>query len=88
MHLFVEINLHHLYRHDANRTVEFEILKRYYVPETKVWKLKVAWWVISSKRPPCPMLISQKIEIPLAKVREWLPMGWHDRGPASVMEVL
>lgn len=82
------VRLNTLYRHANNNTVAFEILKRFYVPETGVWKLKVAWWVVSSRRVPAPMLITQKIEIPTSRVAEWRPMDWNERGPAPQLQVL
>lgn len=82
------MRLQTLYRHVNNTTVAFEIHKRFYVPETGVWKLKVGWWNIGSRHDPWPLLITQNIQIPDAKVAEWLPMGRRDRAPAPRMEII
>ena len=82
------MRLNTLYRHANNTTVAFEIIKRFYVTETGVWKLKVAWWNIGSRHDPWPMLLTQKIQIPEARVAEWLPMGWNARTTALKLEIL
>ncbi len=82
------MRLNQLYRHQANSTVAFEVIKKFFVMEKQVWKLKVAWWNIGSCHDPWPLMITQKIEIPAKKVSEWLPMAWDERGPAPRMQTL
>lgn len=72
-----------LWRHKDNKTVAFEVLKRFFIKEKKTWSLKVAWYVISPLREPCPMIISQRIRIPMEHSKEWIAMDMNCRGPAS-----
>ena len=62
-----------LLKHINNTTVAMEILKQFYVPEKELYKLKVRWYTISSKRPPICMNIVQRIEIKKIDMPNWKP---------------
>lgn len=60
-----------LYKHKNNTDVAFEIVKKFYVKEKDLYKLKVSWWNIVHK--PWPMQVFQKLKIPAKALREdWL----------------
>lgn len=59
-----------------------EVLKVFFVRETKTFKLKVQWWNIGRCHAPFPMMnIKQTLEIPLAKWSEWEPYTWTKQDP-------
>jgi len=61
-----------LYKHVNNTDVAFEIIKKFYVVEKHLWKLKVKWWRVNkANRIKYCMDITQRIEIPADKVRDW-----------------
>lgn len=60
-----------LLKHANNTDVAIEVLKRFYVKETSVWKLKVRWWNIGTKHEPWCMNIEQRIELTEAARRDW-----------------
>ncbi len=71
-----------LYRHINNTTVAFEVVKRFYVKEKKAWSLRVVWWNVGAAHDPWPLGVSQRITIPADALADWMPMEFHERGPA------
>lgn len=71
-----------LYRHVNNLTVAFQLIKAFYVREKQLWKLKVMWWNVSSRRAPHPINIILRIEIPNERIKEWKTMDFDELGPA------
>lgn len=64
---------HHIWRHYLTTDVGFVVEKAFYVPEKRVWKLKVSWVNLGVCHDPQPMNITQRIEIHAEKVTEWVP---------------
>jgi hypothetical protein len=69
-----------LYRHKDNRDLAFQIVKAFYVKSKSLWKLKVMWWNIGSHKPWC-MNHTQRIDIPLARQKEWVAMAMNETLP-------
>lgn len=61
-----------IWRHYLTTDVGFVVEKAFWVPEKKVWKLKVSWVNLGICHDPMPMNITQRIDIPEDKVREWV----------------
>jgi hypothetical protein len=61
-----------LHKHRNNTDVAIEILRGFYVAETRVWKLTVRWWNIGPHKPFC-MGIEERLDIPAEKMAEWEP---------------
>jgi hypothetical protein len=70
-----------LYRHINNTTVALEVEKAFFIKERAEWSLRVVWWNIGACHDPWPLGISQRIRIPAAAVRDWVPMPFSGRGP-------
>jgi hypothetical protein len=68
-----------LYKHKNNTDVAFEIVKRFYVKEKDLYKIKVCWWnVVPSHKPYC-MNIFQTIKIPrTVYYSDWEMMEVHE----------
>lgn len=60
-----------LKKHRNNQDVAIEILKRFFVPEKQVWKLKVRWYRIYRNRPPMCMNIDQRITVARKDWAQW-----------------
>jgi hypothetical protein len=61
-----------IWRHYLTTDVGFVVEKAFYVPEKALWKLKVSWVNLGVCHEPLPMNITQSIEIPKAKLDEWV----------------
>lgn len=61
-----------IWRHYLTTDVGFVVEKYFYVKETDTWKLKVSWVNLGICHDPQPMNITQRIEIPGSKRREWV----------------
>jgi len=57
--------------HPATTDIAMEVIKRFYVPEKQIWKLKVQWWNIGRRHPPFCMYITQNIKLTAEQFREW-----------------
>lgn len=66
-----------LYRHVKNTTVAIEIIEMF--KENDSWNMKVVWWNIGACHEPYNMDVVQDIVVPMAKMQEWIPMGYTDR---------
>lgn len=64
-----------IWRHYLTTDVGFVVEKAFYVPEARVWKLKISWVNLGICHDPLPMNITQRIEIPESKLDEWVPTG-------------
>lgn len=62
-----------LRKHINNTDVAFETLKRFYVRETGVWKLKVRWWNVGKCHAPYDMHIEQKLTLTAGQMNDWKP---------------
>jgi hypothetical protein len=65
-----------LWKHEKMRDIAMEVRKKFLVEGNTYdrWLLHITWWRLSTYRPPYPMGFHEKIEIPVSKVREWLPV--------------
>ena len=70
---------HGIWRHYLTTDVGFVVEKAFYVKEKDVWKLKVHWINLGICHDPQPMNITQRIEIPGSKVKEWVPTSGRQR---------
>lgn len=64
-----------LFKHKNNTDVAFEVNKLFFVKEKRVYKLHVTWWNIGICHDPMEMNITQKIEIPFDKAKDWIDIG-------------
>lgn len=62
-----------LLKHPKSNDIAMEVLKKFYVKEKDVWKIRVRWWNIGPHEPFC-MWIEEKIQLPTEKFMEWRPM--------------
>jgi len=77
-----------LYKHQANTTVALEVLKKFYVKEKKLYKLKVRWWNIGKCHEPWCMGIVENIEIPRDKwFGEWQLYDYTKQPKTTYMSV-
>jgi hypothetical protein len=53
-----------LYKHTRNTDVAFEIIKRIYIKEKDLYKMKVCWWNVGMCHEPWNMNVIQNISIP------------------------
>ncbi len=60
-----------LRKHVNNTDVAIEILKRFYVREKDLWKLKVRWWNVGKSHEPWCMNLEQKITVKSTDLANW-----------------
>lgn len=60
-----------LKKHIKNNDVAIEIIKKFYVKEKDLWKLRVCWWNIGVCHEPWCMNIKENIEIPGPEMKNW-----------------
>jgi hypothetical protein len=64
------------YMHVNNRSVFIEVIRSFYVPEKKLWKVKVMWWKYHSKwKLRFPMGITTKFEVTETSHPHWRPLN-------------
>ena len=61
-----------IWRHYLTTDVGFVVERCFYVKENDTWKLKVTWVNLGMCHDPMPMNITQRIEIPGNKRKEWV----------------
>lgn len=71
-----------LYRFKANREVGFEVIKRFYVVEKDLWKLKISWVNIGTHA-PWHMGIEQRIKLTSDKLKALESISYTFRIPAK-----
>lgn len=65
-----------LLKHPASSDIAMEVIKKFYVEEKDVYKLRVKWWNIGRCHAPFCMNVTQKLTLPAAKFREWKYMEY------------
>lgn len=65
-----------LYKHENNTDVAILIKKSFYIPEKRLWKLKIEWWNIGGRHHPFAMGIEEKIEMTQEQRGKWKPYVW------------
>lgn len=67
---------HRQYKHVNNRSAHIEVLKSFYIPEKKCWKVKVMWWKYHSKyKYRFPMGITQWFTVTEKDKPLWRPLN-------------
>lgn len=59
------------------------MIKRFFVREKSLWKLKVRWWNIGTRHSPFSMGIEQRIEVTRDGLRLWRPYDYSLTQPAA-----
>lgn len=78
-----------LRKHVNNNDVALEVIKAFFVPEKKVWKLKVRWWNIGIVHAPWSMGIIEKLEIDDRVWKlDWKPYKWRPIDKQLIREKL
>lgn len=62
-----------LYKHINGTDIAFQVLKKFYVKEKKLWKLKVLWWNIGRSHEPFCINVEQNIKLPRGYQKDWEP---------------
>lgn len=62
-----------LYKHINGNDIAFEITKKYYIKEKRIWKLKVSWWNIGRSHPPFSIGAQDKLQLTRKQLNEWVP---------------
>jgi hypothetical protein len=70
-----------LYKHRKNTDIAFQIIKRFYVREKDLYKIKVCWWNVGLCHKPWCMNIIQTIKIP----RETFYSDWEILGESRYL---
>jgi hypothetical protein len=78
-----------LYKHKNNEDVAVEVLKKFYIPQKRQWKLTIRWWNIGRVHPPWCMGIEEKITLDQDTWRnDWQPYTWRPIDRPKIIQLL
>ena len=61
-----------IWRHYLSTDVGFTVNKAFYIKEKDIWNLHVSWVNLGICHEPQHMGITQRIRIPMDKIKEWV----------------
>lgn len=65
-------NMPPLLRHRTSTDVAIQVLRKHYIQEKQLYKLKVRWWNIGKCHRPWDMGIEQKIVLSRKQIVDWI----------------